>query len=92
MSAFMNGAVKTRRRGNCFQQKESSEAKVKKSRLSCPPPLKVGKEKRGDSIQALQRLVAPFGKTDTVSVLTEAIGYIHFLHDQIQTLNVPYMK
>ncbi|CAI0392408.1 unnamed protein product [Linum tenue] len=53
---------------------------------------KVRKEKLGDRIAALQRLVAPYGKTDTASVLTEAIGYIQFLHDQVQTLSVPYMR
>ncbi|XVF62101.1 hypothetical protein PTKIN_Ptkin08bG0190300 [Pterospermum kingtungense] len=31
-------------------------------------------------------------QTDTASVLTEAIGYIQFLHDQVQTLSVPFMK
>ncbi|KAI4327653.1 hypothetical protein L6164_020089 [Bauhinia variegata] len=92
ISAFMKGAARPKRPGNCSRHKESSDAKVKKPRTSCPPPLKVRKEKLGDRIQALQRLVAPFGKTDTASVLTEAIGYIHFLQDQIQTLSVPYMK
>ncbi|XP_027075276.2 uncharacterized protein [Coffea arabica] len=31
-------------------------------------------------------------KTDTASVLTEAIGYIQFLQDQIQTLSMAYLK
>ncbi|KAL2333738.1 hypothetical protein Fmac_014951 [Flemingia macrophylla] len=31
-------------------------------------------------------------KTSTASVLSEAIGYIHFLHQQVQTLSIPYMK
>lgn len=53
---------------------------------------KVRKEKLGDRIAALQQLVAPFGKTDTSSVLTEAIGYIKFLQEQVETLSVPYMK
>ncbi|XP_075091377.1 uncharacterized protein LOC107810379 isoform X3 [Nicotiana tabacum] len=53
---------------------------------------KVRKEKLGDRISALHRLVAPFGKTDTASVLTEAIGYIQFLQDQILTLSMPYAK
>ncbi|KAM3363087.1 transcription factor isoform X1 [Capsicum galapagoense] len=52
----------------------------------------VRKEKLGDRISALHRLVAPFGKTDTASVLTEAIGYIQFLQDQILTLSMPYTK
>ncbi|OMO87541.1 hypothetical protein CCACVL1_08958 [Corchorus capsularis] len=61
------------------------------SRASCPP-FKVRKEKLGDRIAALQQLVAPFGKTDTASVLMEAIGYIKFLQNQVETLSVPYMK
>ncbi|KAJ6929914.1 transcription factor bHLH110-like [Populus alba x Populus x berolinensis] len=69
-------------------------AEAKKNRPAPPscPTLKVRKEKLGDRIAALQRLVAPYGKTDTASVLTEAIGYIQFLHDQVQTMSVPYMK
>ncbi|XP_024008608.1 transcription factor bHLH110 isoform X2 [Eutrema salsugineum] len=61
------------------------------SRSSCPP-FKVRKEKLGDRIAALQQLVSPFGKTDTASVLMEAIGYINFLQNQIETLSVPYMR
>ncbi|KAJ8452075.1 hypothetical protein Cgig2_016656 [Carnegiea gigantea] len=51
---------------------------------SSTPPLKVRKEKLGDRITALHQLVSPFGKTDTASVLLEAIGYIRFLQAQIQ--------
>ncbi|KAI3804780.1 hypothetical protein L1987_26587 [Smallanthus sonchifolius] len=50
------------------------------------------KEKMGDRITALQQLVSPFGKTDTASVLTEAIDYIKFLHEQVSVLSTPYMK
>ncbi|XP_049385624.1 transcription factor bHLH114-like [Solanum stenotomum] len=68
----------------------------KKPRVTSQSPstlmLKVRKEKLGDRISALHRLVAPFGKTDTASVLTEAIGYIQFLQDQILTLSMPYTK
>ncbi|KAJ8756163.1 hypothetical protein K2173_024710 [Erythroxylum novogranatense] len=67
----------------------------KKARVLQPsssqPPLKVRKEKLGDRITALHQLVSPFGKTDTASVLLEAIGYIRFLQGQIEALSSPYM-
>lgn len=56
------------------------------------PPLKVRKEKLGDRITALHQLVSPFGKTDTASVLLEAIGYIGFLQSQIEALSSPYLS
>ncbi|KAJ6835632.1 transcription factor bHLH112-like isoform X1 [Iris pallida] len=73
----------------------SSEASLKKPRIDKPSPLpafKVRKEKLGDRITALQQLVSPFGKTDTASVLHEAIEYIKFLHDQVNMLSTPYLK
>ncbi|KAJ4834103.1 hypothetical protein Tsubulata_041490 [Turnera subulata] len=66
----------------------------KKARVqpsSSQPPLKVRKEKLGDRITALHQLVSPFGKTDTASVLLEAIGYIRFLQGQIEALSSPYL-
>lgn len=57
---------------------------------STQPSLKVRKEKLGDRITALHQLVSPFGKTDTASVLSEVIGYVTFLHSQIQALSAPY--
>ncbi|GMI93355.1 hypothetical protein like AT1G61660 [Hibiscus trionum] len=73
----------------------STETPLKRPRLETPSPLptfKVRKEKLGDRITALQQLVSPFGKTDTASVLHEAIEYIKFLHDQVNVLSTPYMK
>ncbi|XP_058070055.1 transcription factor bHLH154-like isoform X2 [Magnolia sinica] len=52
----------------------------------------VKKEKLGERITALQKLVSPYGKTDTASVLHEAMGYIRFLHDQVQVLSSPYLQ
>uniref|UniRef100_A0A0E0EYE6 BHLH domain-containing protein n=1 Tax=Oryza meridionalis TaxID=40149 RepID=A0A0E0EYE6_9ORYZ len=52
----------------------------------------VPKVKLGDKITALQQIVSPFGKTDTASVLYEAINYIKWLHEQVQLLSDPYMK
>nr|CAB3474489.1 unnamed protein product [Digitaria exilis] len=74
---------------------ESSPAAAKRPRIEAPSPLptfKVRKEKLGDRITALQQLVSPFGKTDTASVLHEAIEYIKFLHDQVSSLSSPYLK
>lgn len=73
----------------------SSGAAFKKARTQEPSPaqptVKVrNKEKLGDRITALHQLVSPFGKTDTASVLLEAIGYIGFLHGQIEGLSSPY--
>ncbi|KAK3188204.1 hypothetical protein Dsin_027765 [Dipteronia sinensis] len=73
----------------------SSEPAFKRPRIETPSPLptfKVRKEKLGDRITALQQLVSPFGKTDTASVLHEAIDYIRLLHEQVNILSTPYMK
>ncbi|XP_048235620.1 transcription factor bHLH123 isoform X2 [Ricinus communis] len=76
-------------------KKSGSETATKRPRnetASTVPAFKVRKEKMGDRITALQQLVSPFGKTDTASVLSEAIEYIKFLHEQVTVLSTPYMK
>ncbi|KAI3456376.1 hypothetical protein Pfo_013039 [Paulownia fortunei] len=76
-------------------KKASNETAFKRPRIETPSPLptfKVRKEKLGDRVTALQQLVSPFGKTDTASVLHEAIEYIKFLHDQVSVLSTPYLK
>uniref|UniRef100_A0A1D1XEU8 Transcription factor bHLH123 n=1 Tax=Anthurium amnicola TaxID=1678845 RepID=A0A1D1XEU8_9ARAE len=76
-------------------KKSVNEPAFKKPRIETPsslPTFKVRKEKLGDRITALQQLVSPFGKTDTASVLYEAIDYIKFLHDQVSFLSTPYLK
>ncbi|KAI3965263.1 hypothetical protein MKX01_034750 [Papaver californicum] len=49
-------------------------------------------QKIGDRITTLQKLVSPFGKTDTASVLKEASARIKILHNQIQMLTNPYFR
>ncbi|XP_018466226.2 transcription factor bHLH123 isoform X2 [Raphanus sativus] len=66
--------------------------RTKSEPASSSPPFKVKKEKMSDRIAALQQLVSPFGKTDQASVLSEAIEYIKFLHQQVSALSNPYMK
>ncbi|KAJ9558721.1 hypothetical protein OSB04_013335 [Centaurea solstitialis] len=55
------------------------------------PSGKERKEKVGERIAALQQLVSPYGKTDTASVLLEAMEYIRFLHEQVKVLSAPYL-
>ncbi|XP_062092724.1 transcription factor bHLH110-like [Humulus lupulus] len=43
-------------------------------------------QKLSDKITALQKLVSPYGKTDTASVLQEASLYIKLIQEQIQNL------
>ncbi|KAK4347056.1 hypothetical protein RND71_033395 [Anisodus tanguticus] len=82
-------------RSSMGKKSGNNEPTLKRARIQTPSPLptfKVRKEKLGDRITALQQLVSPFGKTDTASVLHEAIEYIKFLHDQVNVLTTPYLK
>ncbi|URE30766.1 HLH [Musa troglodytarum] len=95
MPSLVSGVTEARRCSSTWEHKSSQAApgnpRFQQQRSSCSP-FKVRKEKLGDRIAALQQLVAPFGKTDTASVLMEAIGYIKFLLDQVEKLSVPYMR
>uniref|UniRef100_A0A1D1ZAU6 Transcription factor bHLH110 n=1 Tax=Anthurium amnicola TaxID=1678845 RepID=A0A1D1ZAU6_9ARAE len=94
ISSLLNGVTEGKRANGVVEHKASPPA-AKKPRTeprSSTSPFKVRKEKLGDRVAALQQLVAPFGKTDTASVLTEAVGYIKFLQEQVQTLSMPYLR
>ncbi|XP_004297789.1 PREDICTED: transcription factor bHLH111 isoform X4 [Fragaria vesca subsp. vesca] len=70
-------------------KQETSAANSSSSSVKMQAP----KVKVADKITALQQIVSPFGKTDTASVLYEAIQYIKFLQDQIHVLSSsPYLK
>ncbi|KAK6118638.1 hypothetical protein DH2020_047630 [Rehmannia glutinosa] len=56
-----------------------------------PLSSKEKKDKVSERISALQQIVSPFGKTDTASVLLEAMEYIQFLHEQVKVLSAPYL-
>ncbi|KAJ7954435.1 transcription factor bHLH [Quillaja saponaria] len=97
--------LQTRSNGGRRGSGTTAEAKKKRSEDSADTILKKPKHesstivkvqapkvKLGDRITALQQIVSPFGKTDTASVLYEAIGYIKFLQEQVQLLSNPYLK
>ncbi|KAL0797401.1 hypothetical protein Bca101_052575 [Brassica carinata] len=69
---------------------EESSIKRHKSDLSFSS--KQRKDKAGERISALQQIVSPYGKTDTASVLQDALHYIEFLHDQVKVLSAPYLQ
>ncbi|CAF2261581.1 unnamed protein product [Brassica napus] len=68
---------------------EESSIKRHKSDLSFSSKRK---DKAGDRISALQQIVSPYGKTDTASVLQDALHYIEFLHEQVKVLSAPYLQ
>ncbi|KAJ4759299.1 basic helix-loop-helix (bHLH) DNA-binding superfamily protein [Rhynchospora pubera] len=76
------------------KSEDSSEANSKrpKQQSSTTSKAQVPKVKLLDKIGALQQIVAPFGKTDTASVLLDTFKYIKFLHEQVQLLSDPFIK
>ncbi|KAL8159772.1 hypothetical protein V2J09_001309 [Rumex salicifolius] len=47
-------------------------------------------QKLSDKITSLQKIVSPYGKTDTSSVLQEACMYIKIAHQEIRRLKISY--
>ncbi|KAJ8770008.1 hypothetical protein K2173_009091 [Erythroxylum novogranatense] len=78
------------------RSEDASDTVLKKPKQETPIVSSVKtqapKVKLGDRITTLQQIVSPFGKTDTASVLLEAIQYIKFLQEQVQLLSNPSMK
>ncbi|KAL8136988.1 hypothetical protein V2J09_002989 [Rumex salicifolius] len=80
------------RSSECNSSANVNGGAVKKARVQSSATQSTFKVRKfGDRITALHQLVSPFGKTDTASVLLEAIGYIRFLQSQIEALSLPYM-
>nr|XP_018685710.1 PREDICTED: transcription factor bHLH110-like isoform X2 [Musa acuminata subsp. malaccensis] len=95
MPPLVSGGTEAKGSNSSWEHESPLSTMPRKPRVeqrSSFSPFKVRKEKLGDRIAALQQLVAPFGKTDTASVLMEAIGYIKFLLDQVEKLSVPYLR
>ncbi|KAL8104445.1 transcription factor bHLH153-like [Apium graveolens] len=74
-----------------IDQSSLSSLTEKRHKTSTSLSSKERKEKIGERVMALQQLVSPFGKTDTASVLLEAMDYISFLHEQVKVLSAPYL-
>ncbi|WOH12496.1 hypothetical protein DCAR_0832000 [Daucus carota subsp. sativus] len=74
-----------------INQSNLSSLTAKRHKTSTSLSSKDRKEKIGERVMALQQLVSPFGKTDTASVLLEAMDYISFLHEQVKVLSAPYL-
>ncbi|KAJ8760316.1 hypothetical protein K2173_011869 [Erythroxylum novogranatense] len=74
------------------RKKASSEGKLWRAQDTKANNIQANKipvrrsQKLSDKITALQKLVSPYGKTDTASVLQEACLYIRLLQEQIQNL------
>uniref|UniRef100_A0A1J3D0M5 BHLH domain-containing protein n=1 Tax=Noccaea caerulescens TaxID=107243 RepID=A0A1J3D0M5_NOCCA len=68
------------------------EGTIKRHKSDLSFNSKERKDKVGERISALQQIVSPYGKTDTASVLLDAMHYIEFLHEQVKVLSAPYLQ
>ncbi|KAE8674670.1 Detected protein of confused Function [Hibiscus syriacus] len=62
------------------------------SRTASESGLKDKKDKVSERIVTMQQLISLYGKTDTTSVLLEAMEYIRFLHEQVKVLSALYLQ
>ncbi|KAF5452563.1 hypothetical protein F2P56_027543 [Juglans regia] len=83
------GRMTEHKRSPCSVE-QSSLTSLASKRHKADLSAKDRKEKLGERIMALQQLVSPYGKTDTASVLSEAMEYVQFLHEQV--LSAPYLQ
>ncbi|KAG5375608.1 hypothetical protein IGI04_040204 [Brassica rapa subsp. trilocularis] len=88
MDFSSNAGMMMENKRNVVCSLEESNIKRHKSDLSS----KERKDKVGERISALQQIVSPYGKTDTASVLLDAMHYIEFLHEQVKVLSAPYLQ
>jgi len=86
------GKMTTEHKRSPCSVEQSSLTSLASKRHKADLSAKERKEKLGERIVALQQLVSPYGKTDTASVLWEAMEYIQFLHEQVKVLSAPYLQ
>ncbi|KAG2707702.1 hypothetical protein I3760_05G159900 [Carya illinoinensis] len=94
MKRVNTGKGQTTIDGKRKKSEDGSGSGLKKPKHECATAssVKTPKVKLTERITTLQQIVSPFGKTDTASVLFEAIQYIKFLQEQVQLLSNPYLK
>ncbi|CAA2999380.1 transcription factor bHLH113-like [Olea europaea subsp. europaea] len=83
--------MENKRRPVSLDQSSLMGLTQKRPKIEVPLSAKEKKEKVSERISALQQLVSPYGKTDTASVLLEAMEYIRFLQEQVNVLSAPYL-
>eukprot|EP00268_Persea_americana_P022444 TRINITY_DN22358_c0_g1_i2.p1 TRINITY_DN22358_c0_g1~~TRINITY_DN22358_c0_g1_i2.p1 ORF type:complete len:120 (-),score=23.59 TRINITY_DN22358_c0_g1_i2:652-1011(-) len=84
MEGMVGTMTELKRRQEYIDHGDGFCSTVKRHKTQGSISMRERKEKVGEKITALQQLVSPFGKTDTASVLSEAMGYIKFLQEQVQ--------